>query len=308
MKSYKFICSDENIDKRLDIFLNEHLELSRSSIQKIIDSKNVFVNNKNKNKNYKLRLKDDITINIEEARPLDIVAQDIPLDVVYEDEHIIVVNKPQNMVVHPSNGHIDGTLVNALMHHCKGSLSGINGTIRAGIVHRIDKDTSGVLMVAKNDNAHKSLAKQLEKHSIKREYYAIVSNNLKDDVGTIDAPIGRHKIDRKKMAVTTKNSKNAITHYTVLQRFSKYTLVKLNLETGRTHQIRVHMAYIGNSILGDTVYGAKKQQFGLDKQILHAKTLGFIHPFTNEYVEFDTKLPIYFEKILLKLTGGKYIV
>ena len=205
------------------------------------------------------------------------------------------------MVVHPANGHYSGTLVNALMYHCKDNLSGINGIMRPGIVHRIDKDTSGILIIAKNDKAHQSLASQLEDHSMTRVYYAIVYNNLKEDKGTIDAPIGRHPIDRKKMAVTDKNSKRAVTHYEVIQRFKKYTFIKLKLETGRTHQIRVHMAYIGNPLLGDVVYGKEKQPFKLKGQVLHAKVLGFIHPSTNEYMEFETELPAYFQELLKKL-------
>ena len=205
------------------------------------------------------------------------------------------------MVVHPANGHYSHTLVNALMYHCKDNLSGINGVMRPGIVHRIDKDTSGILIVAKNDKSHQKLASQLEEHSMTRVYYAIVYNNLKNDKGTIDAPIGRHPIDRKKMAVIDKNSKRAVTHYEVLQRFNKYTLIKLKLETGRTHQIRVHMSYIGNPLLGDIVYGKEKQPFKLVGQVLHAKVLGFVHPTTNKYMEFETELPQYFKDILKKL-------
>ncbi|MDE6182332.1 MAG: RluA family pseudouridine synthase, partial [Eubacteriales bacterium] len=234
-------------------------------------------------------------------KELNIKEENIPLDIIYEDDDIILINKPQNMVVHPAAGNYEGTLVNALMFHCKGNLSGINGILRPGIVHRIDKDTSGILVVAKNDNAHQKLAIQLANHSMTRVYYAIVTGNLKEDTGTIDAPIGRHKVDRKKMAVINKNSKNAITHYTVLERLKKHTLVKLQLETGRTHQIRVHMAYIGHSLLGDEVYGAKKQPYKLLGQALHAKVLGFIHPTKNEYMEFETELPEYFNNLIKKL-------
>lgn len=299
MQQLEFIISKENENKRIDSFLNDNLQdISRSRIQKLIEEKEILVNNKNINKNYKLKENDKIVVNIEEPKEIDILPENIPLDIVYEDDDIILVNKPQNMVVHPANGHYSGTLVNALMFHCKDNLSGINGIMRPGIVHRIDKDTSGILIIAKNDKAHQSLASQLEDHSMTRVYYAIVYNNLKNDTGTIDAPIGRHPIDRKKMAVTDKNSKRAVTHYEVLQRFKKYTFIRLKLETGRTHQIRVHMAYIGNPLLGDNVYGKEKQPFNLIGQVLHAKVLGFIHPTTNEYMEFETELPQYFKELL----------
>ncbi len=302
MQQLEFIISKENENKRIDSFLNDNLQdISRSRIQKLIEEKEILVNNKNINKNYKLKENDKIVVNIEEPKEIDILPENIPLDIVYEDDDIILVNKPQNMVVHPANGHYSGTLVNALMFHCKDNLSGINGIMRPGIVHRIDKDTSGILIIAKNDKAHQSLASQLEDHSMTRVYYAIVYNNLKNDTGTIDAPIGRHPIDRKKMAVTDKNSKRAVTHYEVLQRFKKYTFIRLKLETGRTHQIRVHMAYIGNPLLGDNVYGKEKQPFNLIGQVLHAKVLGFIHPTTNEYMEFETELPQYFKELLKKL-------
>ncbi len=302
MQQLEFIISKENENKRIDSFLNDNLQdISRSRIQKLIEEKEILVNNKNINKNYKLKENDKIVVNIEEPKEIDILPENIPLDIVYEDDDIILVNKPQNMVVHPANGHYSGTLVNALMFHCKDNLSGINGIMRPGIVHRIDKDTSGILIIAKNDKAHQSLASQLEDHSMTRVYYAIVYNNLKNDTGTIDAPIGRHPIDRKKMAVTDKNSKRAVTHYEILQRFKKYTFIRLKLETGRTHQIRVHMAYIGNPLLGDNVYGKEKQPFNLIGQVLHAKVLGFIHPTTNEYMEFETELPQYFKELLKKL-------
>ena len=302
MDKLEFLIEKEDTNKRIDSFLNDNLEdVSRSRIQKLIEEKNVLVNNKEINKNYKLRENDTITVYIEEPKEIDILPEDIPLDIVYEDDDVILINKPQDMVVHPANGHYSGTLVNALMYHCKDNLSGINGIMRPGIVHRIDKDTSGILIIAKNDKAHQSLASQLEDHSMTRVYYAIVYNNLKEDKGTIDAPIGRHPIDRKKMAVTDKNSKRAVTHYEVIQRFKKYTFIKLKLETGRTHQIRVHMAYIGNPLLGDVVYGKEKQPFKLKGQVLHAKVLGFIHPSTNEYMEFETELPAYFQELLKKL-------
>lgn len=302
MKQLEFLVLKYDEDKRIDNFLNNNLEdVSRNRIQKLIEEKQVLVNNKSINKNYKLKENDKIIINIEEPKEIDILPENIPLNIVYEDEDVILVNKPQDMVVHPANGHYSHTLVNALMYHCKDNLSGINGVMRPGIVHRIDKDTSGILIVAKNDKAHQKLANQLEQHSMTRVYYAIVYNNLKNDKGIIDAPIGRHPIDRKKMAVTDKNSKRAVTHYEVLQRFNKYTFIKLKLETGRTHQIRVHMSYIGNPLLGDIVYGKEKQPFKLFGQVLHAKVLGFVHPTTNKYMEFETELPQYFKDILKKL-------
>lgn len=302
MEQLEFIILKEDEDKRIDNFLNENLEdISRSRIQKLIEENQVLVNNKNINKNYKLKINDYIVVNIEEPKEINVLPENIPIDIVYEDDDIILINKPQNMVVHPANGHYTNTLVNALMFHCKDNLSGINGILRPGIVHRIDKDTSGILVVAKNDKAHKSLASQLENHSMNRVYYAIVYNNLKNDTGTIDAPIGRHPIDRKKMAVIEKNGKRAVTHYEVLKRLKKYTFIRLKLETGRTHQIRVHMAHIGNPLLGDTIYGGQKQPFKLIGQVLHAKVLGFIHPTTNEYMEFETELPQYFNELLNKL-------
>lgn len=302
MKQLEFLVLKYDEDKRIDNFLNNNLEdVSRNRIQKLIEEKQVLVNNKSINKNYKTKENDKIIINIEEPKEIDILPENIPLNIVYEDEDVILVNKPQDMVVHPANGHYSHTLVNALMYHCKDNLSGINGVMRPGIVHRIDKDTSGILIVAKNDKAHQKLANQLEQHSMTRVYYAIVYNNLKNDKGVIDAPIGRHPIDRKKMAVTDKNSKRAVTHYEVLQRFNKYTFIKLKLETGRTHQIRVHMSYIGNPLLGDIVYGKEKQPFKLVGQVLHAKVLGFVHPTTNKYMEFETELPQYFKDILRKL-------
>lgn len=302
MEQLEFLALKDDENKRIDSFLNNNLEdVSRNRIQKLIEEKQVLVNNKSINKNYKLKENDKIIINIEEPKEIDILPENIPLNIVYEDEDVILINKPQDMVVHPANGHYSHTLVNALMYHCKDNLSGINGVMRPGIVHRIDKDTSGILIVAKNDKSHQKLASQLEEHSMTRVYYAIVYNNLKNDKGTIDAPIGRHPIDRKKMAVIDKNSKRAVTHYEVLQRFNKYTLIKLKLETGRTHQIRVHMSYIGNPLLGDIVYGKEKQPFKLVGQVLHAKVLGFVHPTTNKYMEFETELPQYFKDILKKL-------
>lgn len=302
MEELQFIALEQDENKRADVFLNDNLsDISRSRIQKLIDENKITINGKNINKNYKLKKGDLLKIFLDKPKEIDIKPQNIPINIIYEDKDIILINKPQNMVVHPAAGNYEGTLVNALMYHCKDNLSGINGDLRPGIVHRIDKDTSGILVIAKNDNAHQKLAEQLAEHSMTRVYYAIVIGNLKEDVGTIDAPIGRHHTDRKKMAVTNKNSKNAITHYTVLERFKKYTLVKLQLETGRTHQIRVHMAYIGHPLLGDEVYGIKKQPYKLLGQVLHAKVLGFIHPTKNEYIEFETELPDYFKDLIQKL-------
>ena len=234
---------------------------------------------------------------------LDIEPQNIPLDILYEDNDVLLVNKPKDMVVHPSAGHLDGTLVNALLYHCKDCLSSINGVMRPGIVHRIDKDTTGVLIICKNDKAHNCIAEQLKVHSITRKYHALVWHNLTEDSGTVDAPVGRHPVDRKKMAVNYKNGKPAVTHYKVLERFGNYTYVECELETGRTHQIRVHMTSIGHPLVGDLVYGPARQPFKTQGQMLHAKVFGFIHPTTGEYMEFETPLPDYFEDILHKLRG-----
>lgn len=300
MKSLKLYVSDETSGVRIDKWLSENIdELSRASVQKLLKEGNILINSGAVNKNYKLRKNDVIDINIPDPVILDVLPQDIPIDIVYEDDDLLVVNKPKGMVVHPAAGNYDNTLVNALLYHCEGRLSGINGVIRPGIVHRIDKYTSGLLIVAKNDNAHKHLAEQIKSHSFTREYFGIVCGRIKDHENTINAPIGRHKYDRKKMTVTDKNSKNAVTHYKVLKVFEKYTLLKFKLETGRTHQIRVHMSYIGHPILGDDVYG--KAFKGIDGQCLHAKKIGFIHPSTGEYMEFDSELPEYFEKVLKKV-------
>lgn len=300
MKSLKLYVSDETSGVRIDKWLSENIdELSRTSVQKLLKEGNILINSGAVNKNYKLRKNDVIDINIPDPVILDVLPQDIPIDIVYEDDDLLVVNKPKGMVVHPAAGNYDNTLVNALLYHCEGRLSGINGVIRPGIVHRIDKYTSGLLIVAKNDNAHKHLAEQIKSHSFTREYCGIVCGRIKDHENTINAPIGRHKYDRKKMTVTDKNSKNAVTHYKVLKVFEKYTLLKFKLETGRTHQIRVHMSYIGHPILGDDVYG--KAFKGIDGQCLHAKKIGFIHPSTGEYMEFDSELPEYFEKVLKKV-------
>ena len=264
-----------------------------------------MVNGAPRSKNYKLRLGDRVEVDIPHMEPLQVEAQNIPLDIFYEDAHLLVVNKPKGLVVHPAAGNWDGTLVNALLYHCKDSLSGINGVIRPGIVHRIDKDTSGLLLVAKTNEAHLSLAKQLAEHSIKREYRAIVYGNLKEETGVIDAPIGRSEKDRLKMAVNPRTGKRAVTHYQVVERLSGFTYLALRLETGRTHQIRVHMASAGHPLAGDPVYGPKKVIRELDGQCLHAKILGFVHPVTGEYMEFDSPLPDYFTAFLQKHRGGE---
>ncbi len=307
MERYTLIAEKEDTGKRIDVFVSDNMDsLSRSMVQKLIESGDILVNEKKQKSNYKLRCGDIISANIPDPESVDIVAEDIPLDVLYEDEDIIVVNKPKDMVVHPAAGHFSGTLVNALMFHCGDSLSGINGELRPGIVHRIDKDTSGILVSAKNDNAHRELALQLADHSITRIYYAICMGNIKEDSGTIDKPLGRNPKDRKKMAVTDKDGRRAVTHYKVLERFGKYTLMQAQLETGRTHQIRVHMASIGHPLLGDKVYGSEKQPFGInDGQVLHAGVLGFIHPTKKEYMEFRSPLPEGFEKLIDKLRGMK---
>ncbi len=273
--------------------------MSRSFVQGIIEKQQVKVNGQIKKSNYKLKLGDRVQIELAEPVELQVEAEDIPLDIIYEDSDVIVINKPQDMVVHPAPGNYTGTLVNGLLHHCK-DLSGINGVIRPGIVHRIDKDTSGVLVVAKNDKSHNSLAMQLKDHSMKRTYYAIVEGIVKEEEGTVRTNIGRHPIERIKMAVV-KDGKEAITNYKVLERFKSNTLVECRLETGRTHQIRVHMAHLHHPLIGDQVYGYKKQKFKLQGQALHAKNLGFIHPTTGEYMEFDSQLPKYFQDILDKL-------
>ena len=296
-----YTAEENDINKRIDVFLSEVTEdFSRSALQKHIENGNVLVNGKKVSKNHKLAAGDSITVDLPEPEEIEILPEDIPLDILYEDDDLIVINKPQDMVVHPAPGHYTGTLVNALMYHCKDNLSGINGVLRPGIVHRIDKDTSGVLVIAKSDKAHFSLSKQLADHSMTREYYAIVYNGFNEPEGTINQPIGRHPKERKKMAVVRdKTSRRAVTHYTVIKKLKgNFSLVKLRLETGRTHQIRVHMTYIGHPLLGDEVYGPKKSPLNLKGQVLHAKKLGFIHPTTGEYMEFDSPLPDYFEKLI----------
>lgn len=304
---YKFVVNEEDSGVRIDKFLSYKLSeanITRSSIQKMIDKGYVLVNNIIKQNNYKIKNNDIIDVNIPNPEIIQTLPENIPLNIIYEDDDLLVVNKPKGMVVHPAIGNYNGTLVNALLFHCAGTLSGINGKIRPGIVHRIDKDTSGLLIVAKNDFSHHKLALQIKEHSFNREYEAIVYGNFKNESGTIDAPIGRNLNDRKKMAVTDKSSKNAITYYKVLNRFNGFTHIRLKLETGRTHQIRVHMAYIGHPVAGDTVYGPKKIIKSLNGQCLHAKLIGFNHPRDNRYLEFESELPDYFKKFLLKLEKG----
>ncbi len=284
--------------QRADKFIADNTELTRSHIQKLIEDGNVTVDGKPIKSNTKLKDGQNIEIIIPDPVNLETTAEDIELDIVFEDEHMLVVNKPQGMVVHPAAGNYSGTLVNALLAHCGDSLSEINGVIRPGIVHRIDKDTSGLLLVAKNNDAHISLAAQIKEHSLTRKYVALVHGNIKTDEGTIDAPIGRHHSDRKKMCVTDKNSKNAVTHYKVIERYDGYTFIECRLETGRTHQIRVHMASKGHPVIGDPVYGPKKSRFNENGQLLHARTVGFIHPKTKEYMEFNTEIPERFLKYL----------
>ncbi|MDY5021737.1 MAG: RluA family pseudouridine synthase [Blautia sp.] len=287
---------------RIDRFLASKCgDLSRSYLQKLLKDQQVLVNDKECKANYKVQAEDRICLFLPQLTEPDILPEDIPLDILYEDEYVLVVNKPKGMVVHPSAGHYSGTLVNAVMAHCHGNLSGINGIMRPGIVHRIDKDTTGALLVCKNDASHRDLAEQLKEHSIKRRYRAVVSGNLKEDQGVIDAPIGRHPVDRKKMAVNYKNGKEAVTHYKVLERFGNATYVECRLETGRTHQIRVHMTSIGHPLLGDEVYGSGKNPYHLQGQALHAMVLGFVHPATGEYMEFTAPLPEYFVKLLFTL-------
>ena len=299
MEQLLFKAEENNL--RIDKFLAENLaDFTRSRIQKLIEDNNVTVFHQTVKANYKVKSGDEITVNLPEVQSVDVVAEDIPLDIVYEDECMLVVNKPQGMVVHPAAGNYSGTLVNALMHYCPDTLSGINGEKRPGILHRIDKDTSGLLLVAKNDAAHQSLSEQIKAHSLTREYRALVHGNIKADSGTIDAPIGRHPVDRKKMTITNKNSREAVTHFSVLERFSGYTYISCRLETGRTHQIRVHMSSKGHSIVGDKTYGIK-DKFGLAGQLHHACRVGFIHPITGEYMEFMRDVPSYFSEVLEKL-------
>lgn len=290
--------SGQRIDKAICELCDD---LTRSAVQKLIEQGSVSVNSSVVTKNHKVKNGDRISVIIPEARELEIKAENIPLDVRYEDNDLLVVNKPKGMVVHPAAGNYDKTLVNALLYHCKDSLSGINGVIRPGIVHRIDKDTSGLLIVAKNDFAHISLAEQIKAHTFTREYQTVVYGHFKAENGTVDAPIGRHPVDRKKMTVTQKNSKHAVTHYSVVNNYNDFTHLRVNLETGRTHQIRVHMSYIGHPVAGDAVYGPKKIITSLEGQCLHAGLIGFKHPRTNKYIEIESELPEYFTKFLRSL-------
>lgn len=300
MDNFEFKVDESSVGTRLDVFISNKFEnKSRSYIQGIIEGETATVNGKCRKSNYKLKLADTITLVIPEPVELNVKAEEIPLDVIYEDSDVIVINKPQDMVVHPAPGNYSGTLVNALLNHCK-DLSGINGVLRPGIVHRIDKDTSGALVVAKNDNAHNSLAAQFKEHSVTRSYLALVEGIIKTDEGTVDEPIGRHPIDRIKMGIVL-TGKKAVTHYKVIERFDGYTLVECNLETGRTHQIRVHMAHIGHPLVGDPVYGFKKQKFNLNGQVLHAQKLGFIHPTRGVYMEFAAPIPDYFNNLINNL-------
>ena len=303
MEQNDFYVTDEVAGCRLDKAITLLCpDLSRNSAQQLIESGNILVNGVVSNKKYSVISGDVVSVDFPEPTNLSVEAENIPLDIFYEDGHLLVVNKPKGMVVHPAAGNYTGTLVNALLYHCGDSLSGINGVIRPGIVHRIDKDTSGLLVVAKNDVAHKGLAEQIKEHSFTRVYNTVVVGNIKDDTGTIDAPIGRHPKDRKRQAVTDKNSKNAVTHFEVLERFNGFTFLKVKLETGRTHQIRVHMAYRGTPVAGDVVYGNSKKTYGLQGQCLNASTIGFIHPVTGEYLEFTTDLPDYFKDFLRRIS------
>ena len=303
MEKIELVVSQEVAGFRLDKAVSLLYEdVSRSAVQQLIDEGNILVNGAVCSKKYSVALNDLIEVNLPEPKELSVDAENIPLDIVYEDEYLLVVNKPKGMVVHPAAGNYSGTLVNALLYHCGDSLSGINGVIRPGIVHRIDKDTSGLLIVAKNDAAHRGLAEQIKDHSFTREYKTVVVGNVKDDVGTIDAPIGRHPKDRKKQAVTDKNSRNAVSHYEVLERFNGFTFLKVRLETGRTHQIRVHMAYRGTPVAGDVVYGNPKKTYGLQGQCLHAATIGFVHPITKEYLDFTSDLPDYFIDFIRRIS------
>ena len=294
--------SPEHAGIRIDKYLAESLpDISRSYLQKLFRDGEIRMNGKAVKASAKTLAGAEIVFAIPEPEEPEILPEDIPLDILYEDSDVILINKPKDMVVHPAAGHYTGTLVNGLMYHCREGLSGINGVLRPGIVHRIDKDTTGVLVVCKNDRAHNGLAEQLAEHSITRKYRAIVCGNLKEDEGTVDAPLGRHPQDRKKMAIVRSGGKRAVTHYRVLERFGKYTYIECQLETGRTHQIRVHMASLGHPLLGDEVYGRGKSPFKLEGQTLHAMVLGFIHPTTGEYMEFQAPLPEYFESLLEKL-------
>ena len=289
----------------MDVFLAERLELSRSAVQRLLEAGAVTLDGKPLRKQDKTQAGAVYEVELPEVKELSIEPRELPLDIVYEDADLLVLNKPKGLVVHPAPGHWDDTLVNALMFHCKDSLSGINGELRPGIVHRIDKDTSGLLIVAKNDFAHQALAEQLQDHSLSRTYEAIVKGGFREDEGTVNAPIGRHPVDRKKMAVTEKNSRPAVTHWRVLERLGQYTLVECRLETGRTHQIRVHMAHIRHPLLGDTVYGSPKPELGQESQCLHARELRFRHPRSGEEITVSCPRPDWFQAVLEKLRGGQ---
>lgn len=306
MKMESFEVEAEQEGERLDKFLSIiYPEFSRAFFQKLIKSKQVSVNETPQKASYCVKIDDIVTVEIPDAVETTIEPENIPLDILYEDDDVLIVNKPKGMVVHPSAGHYSGTLVNAIMYHCKDTLSGINGEIRPGIVHRIDMDTTGSLIVCKNDEAHVNIAQQIKEHSVNRIYVGIVCGNVKEDSGTVEDAIGRHPIERKKMAINEKNGKPAITHYKVLERFKNYTYMQFKLETGRTHQIRVHMASIGHPLLGDTLYSSGRSPFKhLQGQCLHAKTIGFIHPKTGEYMEYSAPLPEYFEKLLCLLKSN----
>ena len=298
---YKYIVKNEDKGKRLDRYVTEqNAEITRTAVQRLIDEKNILVNGKEQKASYKVNENDVVEVEIPEPKKIEIKAENIPIEVIYEDSDIVVVNKPKGMVVHPGNGNLDGTLVNAIMAKCGDSLSGIGGEIRPGIVHRIDKDTSGLLIVAKNDKAHVNLSEQIKAHKVKKTYIALVRGVVRENEATIDMPIGRSKTDRKKMAVC-KDGKNAITHIKVLKRWEYYTLLQVNIETGRTHQIRVHLSYIGYPIIGDYTYSNGKNEFGVVGQCLHAQKLEFKHPTTNKIMELEAPLPEYFQEIIQKL-------
>ena len=301
----QFNVTEKNINQRLDMYIASlDLDFSRSMAQKLIENGQVLVNGKLPKASYKTKLGDRVEIEILEPKETNLEAQDIPLDIVYEDDDILVVNKQKGMVVHPGNGNLDGTLVNAVLNHCKGNLSGIGGEIRPGIVHRLDKDTSGLIVIAKNDKSHINLSKQIQDRKVKKIYTALVRGIIPEDTATIDMPIGRSNTDRKKMAVR-KDGKEAITHIKVIKRYEKYTLIRVKIDTGRTHQIRVHMAEIGYPVVGDEVYSNGKNEFNVHGQMLHSTSLDFIHPITGKQMHFEAPLPKYFEDVLNKLDGKK---
>lgn len=292
------VCFKDGETRRLDVFIADTVSVTRSHAVKLIEGGNVLVNGSSADKKYKLRMGDSVEITVPDPEEYEVEPENIPLDIIYEDSSLLVVNKPKGMVVHPAAGNYSGTLVNAVLYHCGDSLSGINGVLRPGILHRIDKNTSGLLLVAKNDDSHNFLAEQIKEHSLTREYEAVVYGNVKSDSGRIDAPIGRHPVKRKQMAVRAENSKEAVTNFEVLERFGDFTHMKFRLETGRTHQIRVHTAYIGHPVAGDDVYGPKRVITKLGGQCLHARKIGFVHPVTREYMEFTSELPMYFKDFL----------